>query len=124
MSDNLWPDFPAGKAASSPKAIIEAAGAGLDVKTNGLVRFYSMGMTIRDNVVDSTFSLYAPKLSYHFPFLRARFPIDASYPVTLTADRLPEEVAADESALLTCLANIFRAASTVDTIQKLMSLTL
>ena len=122
MPTNLWPDFDIGKAPRSPKTVIEEVAGGLEKKTNGLVRFYRLSMSITDNQVKAAFSLYAPSLGYHFPFLRAKFAVDAVYPVTVSADKLPDVVANNENELTASLAKIFNAPTTVETIQRLMSL--
>ena len=120
MPTNLWPDFDIGQAPRSPKAIIEEAGGGLETK--GLVRFYALSTLIKDNMVEVPFSLYTPSLSYHFPFLRAKFAVEPVYPVTITADKLDDVVANDENELTASLAKIFNASTTIETIQRLMSL--
>jgi len=122
MSKNLWPDFDIGQAPRSPKIVIEEAGGGLEKKTKGLVRFYPMNTSIKDNEVEVVFSLYTPTLPYHFPFLRAKFAVEPLYPVTVVADKMTDVVASDENELTASLAKIFNSPSTVDTIQRLMSL--
>jgi len=122
MSENLWPDFDVGGAPRSPKAVIEEAGRGLEKKTNGLVIFFSMGVSIKGIEVDATFSLYTRALPYHFPFLRAKFAVEPVYPVTIIADKMKEVVANNESELIASLSKIFNAPSTIETIQRLMSL--
>ena len=122
MPTNLWPDFDIKQAPRSPKAVIEEAGGGLDSKTNGLIRFFPMSTSIKDNQVEVVFSLYARSLSYHFPFLRAKFAVESVYPVTVVADKMTEVVANNESELTASLAEIFNAPSTVETIQRLMAL--
>lgn len=119
---NLWPDFDKVQAPRSPKAVIEEAGGGLHVKTNGVVRFYPLSTSIKDEKVVVAYSLYSPSLSYHFPFLRVTFAIEPVYPVTIVADKLPEVIADNETALIASLGKIFNAPSTVATIQRLMSL--
>ena len=98
------------------------AGAGLEEKTKGAVRFWSMGTVLKDNNVQLTFSLYVRTLGYHFPFLRAKFAIEPVYPVTLSADKMDDIVANSEDEMITALTRIFNAPSTVETIQRLMSL--
>ena len=93
MSKNLWPDFDSEQALRSPKTVIEEAGAGLVEKTKGLVQFYRMNVSIKDNKVEVLFSLYTRSLSYHFPFLRAKFAVDPVYPVTVVADKMTDVVA-------------------------------
>ena len=122
MSKNLWPNFDTGQALRTPMTVIQEAGAGLEEKTNGLVKFYRMSPSIKDNKVEVSFTLYAPSLSYHFPFLRAKFAVEPVYPVTVVADKLTDVVANDENELTASLAKIFNAPSTVETIQSLMSL--
>ena len=122
MPNNLWPDFAFGNLLRSPKAVIDEAGAGLESKTNGLVKFYTSGASIKNNIVEVRCSLYAPFLSYHFPFLRAQFGITQTYPVSLNADQISEVIAKDEEELTASLAKIFSAPSTIETIQKLMAL--
>lgn len=122
MSKNLWPDFEIAQAPRSPKNVIEEVGAGLEKKTNGLVQFYTMSTSIKDDQVEVSFSLYSSPLRYHFPFLRAKFSVQNLYPVTVVADKMPDVVANDENELTASLATIFNAPSLVDTIQKLMSL--
>lgn len=122
MTDTLWPDFDVRQAPPTPKTIIEQAGAGLETKTNGIVRFYRSGLSVKDNQVEVAFTLYSPPLGYHYPFLRATFSVERSYPVTVVADRVGEIVANDEKELVATLTRIFNAPSTIDTIQRLMSL--
>jgi hypothetical protein len=122
MPTNLWPDFDIGKAPRSPKTVIEEVGDGLEKKTNGLLRFYRMTIAITDNQVEAAFSLYSRSLGYHFPFLRAKFAVERVYPVTVAADKLPDTVVNNEEELTKALAEIFNAPSTVETIQRLMSL--
>ena len=109
MSENLWPDFDIGKAPRSPKTVIEEAGGGLSDKTKGIIRFYTMSTKINENDVNMSFSLYSISLSYHFPFLRARFAVDSLYPVTIVADKMSEVVANNENELTALLAKIFKA---------------
>jgi len=54
--------------------------------------------------------------------MRARFAVEPLYPVVLAADKMPEIVANDENELTTALARIFRAPSTVETVERLISL--
>ena len=123
MTENLWPDFDIGKVPRSPKSVIEQAGGGLEKKTNGLVRFVQVGTSIKDNnKVEVAFSLWVSSLSYNFPFLRAKFAVDPVYPVTVVADKMTDVVANDENELTASLAKIFNAPSTIETIQRLMSL--
>jgi hypothetical protein len=82
-----------------------------------------IGVTsITNNRVAVSFSLYAPALSYHFPFLRIKFGIEPMYPVAVVADKMDEAFANDESELTTLLGKIFNAPSTVATIERLMAL--
>jgi hypothetical protein len=122
MSENLWPDFENAKGPRSPKNVIEEAGAGLEQKTKGFVKFYTIRTAIHDGQVETSFSLYARSLSYHFPFLRAKFSVQNPYPVTLTVDKMADVVANDENELIASLVKIFNAPSTVETIQSLMAL--
>jgi hypothetical protein len=122
MSENLWPDFSAAQVPRSPKAVIEQAGDGLAKKTNGLVKFYSAGATIKGDKVEIPFTLWTPSLLYHFPFMRAIFAVEPVYPVTVVVDKMPEVVANDEKELTESLVKIFNAPSTIATIQRLMSL--
>lgn len=122
MSENLWPDFDVGQAPRSPKAVIEEAGGGLELKTGGAVQFWTTHTSLKDDKVDVAFSLYTPALSYHFPFLRARFAVERFYPVTIVADKMADVVANDESELTAALGTIFNAPTTAETIRKLMAL--
>jgi len=122
MPQNLWPDFDVGKAPRSPKTVVEEAGSGLERKTNGLIQFYAMGLIIENNIVEAQFSLYAPFLRYHFPFMRIKFSIDSPYPVTIAADKMVELVANNENELLSSLAKVFGSPTTIETVQRLMSL--
>ena len=87
-----------------------------------MVRLYTVDMSIKDNKVEVSFSLYARSLSYHFPFLRAKFAVEPVYPVTVVADKMTDVVANNENELIASLARIFNAPSTIETIQRLMSL--
>lgn len=122
MPKDLWPEFDSEQALRSPKTVIEEAGAGLEEKTNGIVKFSRMNVSINDNNVEVLFSLYTRALSYHYPFLRATFAVDPVYPVTVVADKIADAVSNDESELIALLDKIFNAPSTVATIQRLMSL--
>jgi len=122
MPKDLWPDFDIGKAPRSPKTVVEEAGSVLEKKTNGVVQFYTLRLLVENNIVTVEFSLYSPPLHYHFPFMRIKFAIDPGYPVTIVADKMADEVARNENELTASLAKIFGASSTVETIQKLMSL--
>ncbi|WP_020470167.1 hypothetical protein [Zavarzinella formosa] len=122
MTKNLWPDFDIGQMPLSPKQIIEEAGAGLEEKTNGLVRFSYEGVVVQVNTVELTYALYSRKLQFHFPFLQVKFGITSHYPVTIVADKLPDMEAADEDNLIESLAKIFNAPSTIKTVQQLMAL--
>jgi hypothetical protein len=122
MSSNLWPDFEKEEGPTSPRRVIEEAGAGLEQKTKGFVKFYTSTTRISDGLVDTSFTLYARSLGYHFPFLRAKFPLSSHYPVTLTAYEMPDVVANDENELIASLGKIFNAPSTIETIRSLMSL--
>lgn len=122
MTTNLWPDFDYADTPKSPKAIIDQAGAGLDDKTGGVVRFYRTGITVRGNMVEASYTLYCPPLAYHFPFMRAIFPMEHGFPVRLIVESLNEFVAADETQLLSALSEIFNAPSTTNTISRLISL--
>lgn len=122
MSTNLWPDFDSTQTIRSPKAVVEEAGEGLGDKTNGIVSFISGGTSINGNRVEVSFSLYTPALLYSFPFLRLKFGIDSMYPVTVIADKMGDAIANDENELISVLAKIFNAASTVATIQRLIAL--
>lgn len=122
MNENLWPDFNVGEAPPSPKAVIEGAGSGLKDKTNGTVWFYTLGTGVRDNVITARFSLYSQSLGYHYPFLVAKFTLDALYPVTLVPDKMPEVKANNQEELIAALIKIFNAPTTKETIEKLMAL--
>lgn len=122
MAEDLWPDFKVGEAPRTPRVVIQEAGEGLEKKTDGLIRFYSATPVIKEKRVAAPFNLYVPALSYHFPFLRAEFDIASFYPVKVTASKLQEVTAKNEKELIAALAEIFRAPSTVETVQGLMSL--
>lgn len=122
MSTNLWPEFHAVQSPSSPKKIIEERGAGLKERTKGVVQFYRSRTTVAGDEITLNFTLYSPHLSYHFPFLQARFSIENNYPVTLIADKMAEIKANSDEELIGGLSKIFNAPTTVETIQKLMSL--
>jgi hypothetical protein len=122
MSKDLWPEFDA-TSKLTPKTIIEQAGAGLEKKTKGLVKFYLLSKDISGEIASLTFSLYALTLGYHYPFLKVRFPIVDLYPVELVADKVPDTLrAANEEELLAMLGKVFQSPGTIDTIQKLIAL--
>jgi hypothetical protein len=118
----LWPEFDLGTTTPSPKTVIEQAGAGLEQKTLGQVRFFTLGLNVVDKVVTVSFSLYSSSLGYHYPFLHASFRIDRSYPVTLVADQVGEFTANDEAELIEFLRKTFNAPSTKETVERLVSL--
>jgi hypothetical protein len=123
MEQNIWPDFNPSDSPSTPKSIIEGAGNGLIEKTGGLVRFYTMGVNFSAGYANTSHSLYASRLSYHYPFLKAKFPIETYYPVELTADKFPGVIVAkNEPELLKALSEVFRAPTTVETIKQLIGL--
>lgn len=122
MSKNLWPEFEA-MSKSTPKTVVENAGAGLEEKTAGLVRFFLDSPRISNGFVILDCKLYAPKISYMYPFLKVKFPVADGYPVELVADKIPETFpAANEEELLRTLGKIFQSPSTIDTIQNLIAL--
>lgn len=122
MTKNLWPDFNIEQGPRSPKNVIEEAGDGLAKKTKNIVKFFTSSPTIVANDIQIQFTLYTPRLSYHFPFMRAKFRLDTYYPVSLVADQMPEIIANDEKELIAALTKIFTAPSTIKTIQRLMML--
>ena len=122
MSANIWPDFNASLVPPSPKRIIEQAGEGLRDKTKGVVVFSSIGVTIEDDMAKLRCVLSTPQLSYHYPFMTVKYSVANPYPVSITADKMEEVVVNNEKELTASLIKIFNASTTIDTIQKLMSL--
>src|SRR6266404_2426767 len=123
MAKDLWPEFDVSLSKPTPKTIIEQAGAALEEKTKGIVRFFLLGKEIAGGFASFTFSLYSPILGYHYPFLKVRFPIADGYPVELVADKVPDTLrSTNEEELLGMLGKIFQAPSTIDTIQRLIGL--
>jgi hypothetical protein len=123
MTKNLWPDFDLASSKPTPKNIIEQAGAGLEKKTNGTVRFHLGHQGISGETASIACKLYAPALSYMYPFLNVRFPLLDEYPVELDVDKVPETLhAKNQEELLSVLERIFQLPSTIDTIQKLIAL--
>jgi len=123
MAENMWPDFDVGQAPRSPKSVIEEYGEGLGERTKDKIQFYRSNLTIRDGkIVNVTYTLWTAPLRYHYPFMSVQFPVDTGYPVKLVADKVPDMEARDENELKTALARIFNAPSTVETIQRLLSL--
>jgi hypothetical protein len=122
VSSNLWPDFQIAQNAKSPKAVVEQLGAGLEQKTDDLVRFYFTNTSIREGNVHATFALSAPNLGYSYPFLRIYFPVDRFYPVTIVPDKMEVMRAKDEDELTVVIKSVFNAPSTIETIQRLMTL--
>ena len=121
--NNLWPDFVADPSAPrSPKIVIAEAADGLKEKTGGSVTVFQANISITDNTVELSYTLFSMPLRYHFPFMRARFPVEAFYPVTLTAHKMSDLVATDENGLNGALATIFNAPTTIEVIQRLLSL--
>ena len=122
MSTDLWPEFDVASK-STPRKIIEQAGAGLEKKTKGLIQFHLSNTTISEGFAILDCSLYSPTLTYFYPFLKVRFPVVDGYPVELVSDKMPDTLrATNEQELLDVLGKIFRAPSTIDTIQKLIAL--
>ncbi len=122
MNKNLWPEFDVASK-STPKTIIEQAGAGLEEKTNGLIKFVVNRVKISMGVASFDCDIYSPTLQYIYPFLKVRFPMVDGYPVELVADKFPDTLrAANEEDLLAMLEKVFQAPSTIDTIQKLIAL--
>lgn len=122
MPKQLWPDFNITPPQSTPKTIIEQAGEGLREKTKGLVVFQPLSNNISGEILSLQFALYARKLAYMFPFLTARFPIIEGYPVELIADKVPPLRAANEEELVDMLGRIFQSPSTIETVQRLISI--
>jgi hypothetical protein len=122
VSKDLWPEFDV-TSKSTPKTIIEQAGAGLEKKTKGLIKFHLISPRISEGFVSLDCRLYSPTLSYMYPFLKVRFPVVDGYPVELVADKFPDTLcAANEEELLEMLGKVFQSASTIDTIEKLIAL--
>jgi hypothetical protein len=122
MTTDLWPEFDVASR-STPKKIVEQAGAGLEKKTKSLIKFLVMDTRISKEFVSLDCRLYSPTLSYMYPFLTVRFPVVDLYPVELVADKLPGTLrAANEDELLGMLGKVFQSPSTIDTIQKLIAL--
>ena len=122
MSKDLWPEFDV-TSKSTPKKIIQQAGAGLEKKTKGLIKFYLSSTRISEGFASLDCSLLSPTLSYMYPFLKVRFPMVDLYPVELVADKMPDTLrAANEEELLGMLGKVFQSPSTIDTIQKLIAL--
>lgn len=123
MTIDLWPNFDVTVVKPTPKTIVEQAGKGLSEKTKGLVQFSPYGNDITDQTMSLSYSLFASKLRYHYPFLEVRFPVADGYPVELTADKMPDRFrATNEQELLKVLGEIFQRPSTIETIQRLISL--
>jgi hypothetical protein len=122
MSKDLWPEFDV-IAKSTPKTVVENAGAGFEKKTKGLVVFRLSSTRISDGFVSLDCRLFSRTLSYLYPFLTVRFPVVDGYPVELVADKVPDTLrAANEEELVGMLGKIFQSPSTIDTIQKLIAL--
>ena len=122
MSTDLWPEFDVASK-STPKTIVQQAGAGLEKKTKGLIKFNLSTTTISEGFASFDVSLFSRTLSYFYPFLKVRFPMVDLYPVELVADKVPGTLrAANEEELLNMLGKVFQAPSTIDTIQKLIAL--
>jgi hypothetical protein len=122
MSTDLWPEFEVASQ-STPRTIIQQAGAGLEEKTKGLIKFYVSGIRISEKVAAVDCSLFSPTLKYMYPFLKVRFPVVELYPVELIADKFPDTLrATNEEELLEMLGKVFQSPSTIDTIQKLIAL--
>ena len=66
--------------------------------------------------------MYIRSLDYFYPFMTVKYSVISPYPVTITADKMDEIVVGNEKELTDSLIKIFNAATTIDTIQKLMSL--
>lgn len=123
MTKDLWPEFDVTSKSSTPKKIIEQAGAGLEKKTKGVIKFYVGSTEISEGFASIQCRLYSPALSYMYPFLKVRFPMVDGYPVELVADKVPDTLrAANEQELLDMLGKVFQSPSTIDTIQKLIAL--
>jgi hypothetical protein len=122
MEKNFWPDFNPTESPSTPKSIIQEAGKGLEEKTDRLVTFYQLNVIFTGGFANASYSLYARQLQYHYPFLKAKFPITGFYPVELNADKMPVIVAKDERELIQALVGVFQAPETVATIKQLISL--
>jgi len=122
MTTDLWPEFDVATK-STPKKIIEQAGAGLEKKTKGILQFYVGKTRISEGFASLECKLYSPTLSYMYPFLKVRFPIVDGYPVELIADKMPDTLrAANEEELLGVLGIVFQMPGTIDTIEKLIAL--
>lgn len=123
MSKNLWPNFDSSNQPRSPKAVVEEAGRGLAEKTKRLVQFtQNTNTAIKDDRVDIGYALFSPILLYKYPFMRINFGIEKMYPTKIFADKVGDFVAGNEDELIAALAKIFNASSTIETIQRLMTL--
>lgn len=81
------------------------------------------GVNFSNGFANINCSLYASRLSYHYPFLKAKFPIVKYYPVELVVDKIEEKLVANsEAELLQALEKVFRAPSTIETITQLIGL--
>ena len=122
--NNLWPDFKQVVVAiASPKSIIDQAGSGVKQKTDGLVHFYTGTLSISEGIGRLNCSLYAPRLSYHYPFMKVKFPVATFYPLELIVDKIDQPlVAQDENHLLQLLHEAFSAPTTIATVTQLMTL--
>ena len=78
---------------------------------------------VKENTVNLRYSIYSPSLGYHFPFLHAGFLVSSSYPVRIIVDGMQDIEANNEEELTASLKKIFNAPSTVETIEKILSLT-
>lgn len=121
MGENLWPNFRDPEPGSTPKAMIEEAGMGVDEKTGHLVQFINNGMTVNNETVTMHCSLYAPRLDYAYPFLTASWKLDG-YPVTLQVYKQPAVTVHAPENLTKALREAFNEVSTVAVVQQLMNL--
>jgi hypothetical protein len=122
VTHHLWPDFPPAARPRGIRQMFEEAGAGLEEKTGGLVRFEVRVLPPQDG---GTFRydgvLRVPKIDYAHPLCR----------ITTGATPFPAELIWEEGSvpgirsegdLLAQLTKVFQAPHTREVILNLMSL--
>jgi hypothetical protein len=127
---NQWPDFATlPKSEKTVRGVLLEEGSGLATKTRDEILFHvdtvprEKGSPVERRGFSHQCSLFVPKLTYRYPFIR----IDQEtldYPVTVYADDFPQgwKAAGNEAEFRKILGSIFRSDQTQKIVRQLLDL--